>query len=126
MGGSYPHPMMWSLTHPPPRKSPLLGHPSPLKNEVSYWKVRSPSRKWFLETAISTCVSLIKQHCKKMTEIPQIRDFFTGSIQNLIRKVKQFAKKYITWLIDLPSKLHDVEIFDFILCDMLLKIFLFY
>ena len=35
-----------------------------------------------------------------MVEIPQERDFLTCSIQNLVRKVKQFVRKYyITWLI---------------------------
>ena len=46
------------------------------------------------ETVIDTCVSLIKQDWKKMTEIPQKRDFLTRSIQNFIRKVKQFVTKY--------------------------------
>ena len=45
-----------------------------------------------------------------MTEIPQKRDFLTRSIQNFIRKVKQFVTKYyITWLIDLAKNLYDVE-----------------
>ena len=42
------------------------------------------SRKLFLEknpekleTVINTCVSLIKQHWKKMAEIPHKRDFHT-------------------------------------------------
>ena len=29
-----------------------------------------------------------------MAEIPQERDFLTFSIQNLVRKVKQFVRKY--------------------------------
>ena len=29
-----------------------------------------------------------------MAEIPQERDFLTWSIQNLLRKVKQFVRKY--------------------------------
>ena len=45
-----------------------------------------------------------------MAEIPQKRDFLTWSIQNFVRKVKQFVRKYyITWLIDLANKLYDVE-----------------
>ena len=43
---------------------------------------------------INICVSIIKQHQKKMAEIPQERDFLTWSIQNLVRKVKQFIRKY--------------------------------
>ena len=36
-------------------------------------------------------------------------DFLTCSIKNVVRKVKQFVRKYITWLIDLANKLYDVE-----------------
>ena len=41
--------------------------------------------------------------------------------QNVVRKVKQFVRKYyITWLIDLANKLYDVEKFiDFILCHVI-------
>ena len=50
------------------------------------------------------------------------------SVQNFVRKVKQFVRKYgFTWLIDLANKLHDIEkILDFIVCHLLLKIVLFY
>ena len=77
---------------------------------------------------INTCVSLIKQHWQKMIEIPQKHDFLTWSIQNFVRKVKQFVTKYyITWLIDLAEKLYDTEKFiDFILCHVSLKIVMFY
>ena len=63
-----------------------------------------------------------------MAEIPQKRNFLTWSIQNFVRKVKQFVKKYyITWLIDLANTLYDAEKFPyFILCHVLLKIVLFY
>ena len=65
-----------------------------------------------------------------MAEIPQKRDLLTWSIENFIRKVKQFFRKYyITWLIDLANKLyiHYVEKFiDFILCHVLLDIALFF
>ena len=64
------------------------------------------------ETVISTCVSIKKQHWKKMEEIPLERDFLTWSFQNFVRKVKQLVRKYyITWLIGLPNKLYDVEKF---------------
>ena len=77
------------------------------------------SRKLFLEknpekleTVINTCVSLIKQHWKKMAEIPHKRDFHTWSIQNFIIKVRRSVRKYyITWLIDLAVKLYDIEKF---------------
>ena len=48
------------------------------------------------ETIVNTCVLLIKEHWKKMSEIPQKLDFITWSIQKFIRKVKQFVGKYIT------------------------------
>ena len=47
-----------------------------------------------METVINTYVSLIKQHWKKMAEIPQECDFLTWSIQSFARKVKQFVRKY--------------------------------
>ena len=52
-----------------------------------------------------------------MAEIPQ-KDFHTWKIQNFVRKVRQFVRKY--YLIDLPYKLYN-----FILCHVLLKIALF-
>ena len=63
-----------------------------------------------------------------MAEIPQKRDFLSWRIQNFVRKVKQFVKKYyITWLIYLVNKLYDEEKFlHIILCYVLLKIVLFY
>ena len=51
------------------------------------------------ETVINTCVSIINQHQKKMAEILQERGFLTWGIQTFVRKVKQFVRKYITWLI---------------------------
>ena len=35
-----------------------------------------------------------------MAEIPQKRDFHTWSIQNFVRKVKQFVGNYIVYLIN--------------------------
>ena len=46
------------------------------------------------ETVINTCVSLMKQHPKTMAEIPQKRDFLIWNVQNFVRKVKQFVRKY--------------------------------
>ena len=93
-GGTPPIPwLFWSLPHYN-RCSPWGTTPSPFKNELP------SSRKWFLEknkklkTVINTCVSLVKQHWKKMAEIPQKQDFLTWSIQNFIRKVKLFVRKY--------------------------------
>ena len=48
---------------------------------------------------------------EKMAEIPQECNIFTWSIQNFVRKVKQFVRKYITSLIDLVNKLYDIEKF---------------
>ena len=59
-----------------------------------------------------------------MREFPQKLNFLSWSIQVLVKKVKQFVRKYyITWLIDLGNKLYDVEKFlDFVLYPALLKI----
>ena len=63
-----------------------------------------------------------------MAEIPQKHDFLTWSIQNFVRKIKQFVRKYYTTrLIGLANKLYNIEKFlDFILCQVLLKIVFFY
>ena len=42
----------------------------------------------------NTCVSIMKQHWKKMVEIPQEHDFLTWGIQTFVRKVKQSVRKY--------------------------------
>ena len=61
-----------------------------------------------------------------MAEIPREHDFLR-SIQNFVRKVKQFLRKYyITWLLDLANTLYNRKILDFILFHLLLKIVLFY
>ena len=60
--------------------------------------------------ANNTGASLLEQHWKKMAGITQKLDFLTWSIQNFIKKVKQFVTKYyITWLIDLANKLYDID-----------------
>ena len=71
-------------TNPPfEKRSSLQGNNSQKKN---------PEK---LESAINTCVSIIKQHWKKMAEVPQERDFLTWSIQNFVGKVKHFVKNII-------------------------------
>ena len=79
------------LNPPPPTPpSPLL-----LKSEAPFQKLISRKitlKNWKL---INTCVSVIKQLWKKMTEIPEECDFPTWSIQNFVRKEKQFAKNII-------------------------------
>ena len=103
-------PMQWPLPPPPPL--PLKNEAPELENipPLHHWKVKLPSRKWFLE--------------KKTLQIHHEN----VSVQNFVRKVKQFVRKYsFTWLIDLANKLHDIEkILDFIVCHLLLKIVLFY
>ena len=64
------------------KQSPLPGNDS--------WK-KKPKK---LETVINTSVLLIKQHWKNMAEIPLKRDFLTWSIQNFVRKGKQFDRRY--------------------------------
>ena len=87
--------------------------PPPLKNKAPFQK-KIPRKKKTQksETAINTCVSLIKQNWKNVAEIPQKRDFLTWSIQNFVRKVKQFVRKYyITWLIDLANYMTSKNVF---------------
>ena len=140
MGGA-PLPIPWyffflnSPSLPQSPSKPLLPHggsPLHLKMKPPHWKVKSPSRKWFLEknfkkseTVINIGVSLV--HWKKMTGILQKRDFLTWSIQNFVRKKKQFVREYyITWLIDLANKLYDVQKFlDFISYLVFLNILCF-
>ena len=129
-GGHPPHPMTF-FENPPSKLLPLMGHlphlkvkPPPLKSKAPFQEMIPRKKPKNLETVINTCVSIIKQ---QMAEIPQKCDSLTWSIQNFIRKVKQFVRKYITLLINLANKLYDVEKFlDFILCHVLLKIALFY
>ena len=62
-----------------------------------------------------------------MAEILQKRDLLALSIQNFVTNVKQFVRKYyITWLIDLPNKLYDVEKLLISFYVVLLKIVLFF
>ena len=105
----------------PPQWSPLS------KKQTPYWKVKPLSRRWFLEktpnksgTVISTCVSVIKQCWKKMAEIPQECDFLTWSIQNFVKKVKQFVRKcYITWLI-VRLVVFNIAVLMLLFCNCLL------
>ena len=67
-----------------------------LLKTTPHWKVKTPSRKCFLEkkekseTVINTFVSVKT----KMAEISQERDFLTCSIKILWKKGKQFVRKY--------------------------------
>ena len=127
-GGVAPlYPMIFFQKAPIKTNAPHGAPPHPArKNEAPtekqpppYWKVKPPSKKWFLEkkpkkseTVINIRVSIIKQHWKKMAEIPQECNFFTWSIQNFVRKVKQFVRKYyITRSIDLANKLYNARKF---------------
>ena len=59
------------------------------------------------ETVINACILIIKQHWKKMAEVPQEHDFLTQGIQIFVRKVKQFVRKYyITWIITQFDVIH--------------------
>ena len=137
MGGCPSHPAIFLKNPPiksdapndaPPPFPPLKKEGPPSEKQPPHWKVKLPSRKWFLEkkppkleTVINSCISVIKQHWKKIAEIPQECDFFTWSIQNVVRKVKQFARKYyitwwITWLVVFDVVLLMVLFCSFLLC----------
>ena len=81
-------------------KPPIWKTPSPqLKSESSFPEMIPRKNPKKSDTVINTCVSIIKQHWKKMVEIPQGHDFLTWGIQTFVKKVKQFVRKHITWLI---------------------------
>ena len=83
-------------------------NPSPLKSKTTFQEIIPRKKTQKSETVINTWVSL----WKKMAKIPQTRGFLSWSIQNFVKKNKQFARKYcITWLIDLPHRLYDREKF---------------
>ena len=120
-------PSFHDIFTPPPNKFNVIPNrpPSSLKSKAPFQEM-IPRKK--IGNIINTCVLLIKQHWEKMTEIPQKRDYPTWSIQNFVKKVKQFAKKYyITSLTDLANKLYGAEEFlNFILCPVLLNIASFF
>ena len=68
--------------------------PPPLKSEAPFLEMIPRKKKKNSETVINTCVSIIKQHWKKMAEISQELDFLTWIIKNFVRKVKQYVRKY--------------------------------
>ena len=110
---------------PPPIKHLLFKNEAlPSEKQILPLKNESPSRKWFLEknlekseTDIKTCVSIIKEHWKKMVEIPQECDFFTWNIQNFVKKAKpMFRKYYITWLIT-QFVVFGIELLTVLFCN---------
>ena len=111
MGAALPHPTMF-LKRAPPLKKEVP--PTEKQTTSLHWKVKPPPRKWFQEKntknqKLSLIVLHSKNNTKKMPKIPQKHYFLTWSIENVIRKVKQFVRKYIIWLIDLANKLYEVE-----------------
>ena len=94
----------WSFSEPsPPIKADApMGHP-PIKNEAPFQKMilRKKNSK---NLELSLILVFHSKTTLEKEEIPQKRDFLTRSIQNFLRKVKQFVRKYyITWLIDLAN-----------------------
>ena len=88
------HWIVWFFLDLPSNPMPPMGHPThPLKMIPRNQRIRKS------ETVFNTCVSLMKQHWKKVAEIPQNCDFLTWSIQNFVRKKKQFVGKYIIVLL---------------------------
>ena len=83
-------------THAPPIGTPHLKMKPPpppqLKNNPPYWKMKPPSRKWFLEKNIQKI-----RNCH-LPKIPQIHNFLSWSIQNFIRKWNSLLEIIITWL----------------------------
>ena len=74
--------------------SPTEKQPPPIEKKASFQEM-IPRKKSQKITAINACVSIIiKQHWKEMEKLPGELNFFTWSIQNFVRKVKQFVRRY--------------------------------
>ena len=71
-----PHPMIFFELPPLPKPMPCMRQPSPLKNKAHQLKlvVQEKTPK-IMETVINTCVSLIKQHWKKIAVISSLAAF---------------------------------------------------
>ena len=100
------------------------------KQPPPHWKVKPPSRKWFLEkstkeseTAINTCVSIIKQHWKKKCKNSMKTWFSHLEHSKFCEKIALvwFSFNWLGYQIIWHRK-----ILDFILCQLLLKTLLFY
>ena len=66
-----------------------------LKGEASFHEMIPRKNPKKLETDIVSCVSLIKQHWKKVAEITKKWDFLSWRIQNFVREVKQLLQNII-------------------------------
>ena len=112
MGAAPPHPTMFLKRAPPhlKRKSPQLKNkPHPSIEKWSPLPGNDFKKKNIKNQKLSLIVLHSKNNTKKMPKIPQKHYFLTWSIENWKRKVKQFLRKYIIWLIDLANKLYEVE-----------------
>ena len=88
----FPTPPPFIKTDASPMECPPIKNEAPhLKNKPIHRKVKPLSRKLFLQKKpekSETCVSIIKQHWKKMAEIPQECNFLTWSIQKYVKKTE--------------------------------------
>ena len=66
----------------PDKKKTLKNKPTPLKREAPFQEMIPKKKLEKLETVMNNCASIIKQHWKKMAEIPQECNFITWSNQN--------------------------------------------
>ena len=110
---------------PPPSPPPI---PPPLKNEAPHLKSRAPFQKKKQnksETVINTCASLIKQHWKKMAEIPQ--KFSLGVFKILSEKWNNLLKMlyYLINLLKLTNIWHrKISWFHFTSCVIKMPCFI--
>ena len=114
----------FNLPHIKTNASPI-GCPPHLKMNLKPPPPPPPQKKRKTEKQIPPLESIAPFHKfqKKIQKwrIPQGHYFFTWSIQNFVRKVKLFVKKYyVAWLFDLANKLWPRKNIDFILCHLLL------
>ena len=73
----------------PPLPPPKNEAPPQLKNKPPHWKMKSPSRKRFLEKNIQKIGDC------HLAKIPQKHDFLSWSIQNFIKKWNSLLEIFI-------------------------------
>ena len=85
-------PLIFFKTLPISKLMRPMGHP-PIKNEATFQKM-IPRKKNSKNLKLSLILVFHSKTTLEKEEIPQKHDFLTWSIQNFLRKVKQFVRKY--------------------------------
>ena len=80
----------------------------PLKNEVPFQEILTRKRIQILHF-INVCLSLVKQHWKKLAVILQKHQFSLG-VYKILKNTRTVAKYCITWL--MTKKLISIHVLD--------------